>query len=86
MVDSDYEGENGFLLILYGQGGVCLESTKFSVVPFSISHSVLKVHGPLQQPNTGETIDIRDLLGLTHWILETLTSSEYGMRNGRGNF
>lgn len=75
MVDSDYKGETGFLFLLYGQGGVCPESTKFSVVPFSILHSVLKVHGPLQQPNTGKAIDIRDLLGLMHWILGSLTSS-----------
>lgn len=30
VVDSDYEGEIGFLLIPYGQGGICQESTKLS--------------------------------------------------------
>lgn len=62
VVDSDYEREIGFLLIQYGQGGVCPESTKLSVVPFSISHSVVKFHGQVQQPNTGKTIDFRDPL------------------------
>lgn len=39
------------------------------VVLFSISNSMVKVHGLLQQPNTGKTTDVRDPLGFMPWII-----------------